>query len=372
MSTASLKYKIALSFIPKIGDITAKKLVSYVGSVEALFNEKRKNLIKIPGVGEVIAKSITNNEALAKADKELNFVEKHNISVHYYLDDNYPIRLKQCQDAPVVFYSKGHFEINPPKMLSIVGTRHPTEEGLDNCKLIVDQLGETNKDVCIVSGLAYGIDACAHKSALNNNLQTYAVLGHGLDSLYPALHKKMAAEITEQGALVTDFPSGSAMDGNNFVKRNRIIAGLSDATLVIQSATNGGAMITADIASSYDRDVLAVPGRPSDKYAKGCNRLIKSNKAALVEDAADVEYVMDWLKKERKKDQVVQARLFEELESEEKEVLNMLKEKGEQPIDQLCFMLEKPTSKVSPLLLNLEFKGLVNCMPGKVYKARNI
>ncbi len=257
--------------------------------------------------------------------------------------------------------------MNSRKILSIVGTRKATTEGIVFCQKLIKDLKEREHNPIIVSGLAYGVDASAHQAALDNGLLTIAVLGHGLDIIYPASHKKLAKEIVKQGMLITDFPSKSIRDKNNFIKRNRIIAGLSDATIVIESGEKGGSLITADIANSYNRDVFAVPGRISDMYSKGCNNLIKSNKAAMLTSIEDLEYLLGW-EPGKKKNDAVQKDLFLNFSNDEKLIAEILKENEEITIDLICLKSNMPTSKVSPILLNLEFMGLVKTLPGKTYK----
>ncbi len=362
-----LKYKIALSLIPKVGHITAKKLVSYIGSFEGVFTEKKNSLIKIPGIGNTLADLIINSDVLPKAEEELVFIKENEISTIFYLDKNYPERLKYCEDAPILLYTKGSANLNSRKIISIIGTRKATTEGIAFCRKLVKDLKTRNHNPIIVSGLAYGIDAAAHRAALDNNLDTIAVLGHGLDIIYPASHKKLATEIKTQGMLITDFPSKSIRDKNNFIKRNRIIAGLSDATIVIESGSKGGSLVTADIANSYNRDVFAVPGRVSDEYSIGCNNLIKSNKAAMLTSIDDLEYILGWEPTQPEKANI-QGSLFANLNEEEKLIADILKTEDEIPIDTICLKSNMPTSKVSPILLNLEFMGVVKTLPGKTYK----
>ena len=361
-----LKYKIGIGLIPGIGDILAKKLISYCGGVEAVFSEKKGALMKIPNVGETLAASITGQDVLRKAEKEVDYIVKHHIKYSFYLDDDYPARLKNCTDSPVIFFYKGDVDFGHPKIMSIVGTRQVTQYGKDICNKLVDELCQRNHHPIIVSGLAYGVDICAHKAALRNGLPTIAVLGHGLAQIYPAAHTATAREIVGKGALLTEFLSDSGIDRNNFVRRNRLIAGLSDMTIVVESYIRGGALITADIANSYNRDVFAFPGRLTDAASAGCNWLIKTNKANLLQSVADIEYLMGW---DNKPKEPVQRELFPELSPEEETILRILKETGECPIDNLGFTLQMPVSKVSILLLNLELAGLVHSLPGKVYKA---
>ena len=360
-----LKYKIGIGLIPGIGDIMAKKLIAYCGSVEAVFREKKSALMKIPNVGEILAASITGQDIMRKAEKEVDFIFKHHIKYSFYLDDDYPLRLKNCPDSPVIFFYKGDVDFGHSKIVSIVGTRRASPYGKDVCNKLVDEFCQHNHHPIIVSGLAYGIDICAHKAALRNGLPTIAVLRHGLSQLYPAAHAAIARQITGQGALLTEFLSDSGIDRNNFVRRNRLIAGLSDLTIVVESYARGGALITAEIANSYNRDVFAFPGRLTDAPSVGCNWLIKTNKANLLQSVADIEYLMGW---DNQPKTPMQHELFPEISPEEESVLQIL-ETGECPIDTLCIALQMPVSKVSPLLLNLELAGLVRSLPGKVYKA---
>ena len=361
-----LKYKIGIGLIPGIGDILAKKLISYCGGVEAVFSEKKAALMKIPNVGETLANSIVHHDVLAKAEKETEFIFKHHINCAFYLDDDYPLRLKNCPDSPVIFFYRGDVDFENPKIVSIVGTRQATNYGKDLCNKLVDELYQRNHNPVVVSGLAYGIDVCAHRAALRNGLPTIAVLGHGLKTLYPAAHAATAREIIGNGALLTEFLSDTPIDRNNFVRRNRLIAGLADLTVVVESNIRGGALITADIANSYNRDVFAFPGRLTDACSTGCNWLIKTNKANLLQSVADIEYLMGW---DKQPQAPVQRELFPEISPDEETILRFLKETGECPIDNLCIALQMPVSKASTLLLSLELAGLVHSLPGKVYNA---
>ncbi len=368
MSEVSLKHKIALSLIPRIGDINARKLVSHFGSVEAIFNESYRDLVKIPGIGSGLASYITDKSYLETARKEVEYVIKHSIRTCFYLDNDYPFRLRQCDDSPVIFYFKGTCDLNSNKILSVVGTRNATPRGREQCEKIIGDLAAGHPDLIIISGLAYGIDITAHKAALSNNLQTIGVLGHGFKTIYPSIHRSTAAAILKKGGLLTDFVSDTLPERNNFLKRNRIIAGLSDATLVVESGSKGGALITADMANSYNRDVFAIPGRPDDQWSAGCNSLIKSNKAALVESAGDIEYFLNWQPKKSKPP--VQKTLFSELSESEQTIYEVIVKEGEITIDQICRQLEIPISKLSSQLLQMEFKGLIKCYPGNVYRTR--
>ncbi len=358
-------YQLALSFINGIGSMNAKKLLAYVGSVEGIFTEKKQNLLKIPGIGKQLADEIENKDIFKKVEEELKFIDKHQITTYFYLDKDYPQRLKQCEDSPIILYYKGTGNLNHSKVISIVGTRKATQYGLENCKSLISDLVDNGHKILIVSGLAYGIDIAAHKNALKLGQDTIAVLGHGLNTLYPAAHKKIAHEIVKQGGLLSELPTSSALDPGHFVKRNRIIAGLADATIVIESANKGGSLITAQIANSYNRDVFAYPGRIGDKYSEGCNHLIKTNQAALIESASDIEYLLGW--EIKKKGEVIQSQLFVELTAEEEMIIEILREQGKTTIDVLAILVNLPVSKVSSMLLKLEFSGMVLSYPGKVY-----
>ncbi len=364
----TLHFKLALSMIPGVGGVLARNLVAYVGSVEGIFNEPVAKLVKIPGIGEVNARRIREKEVLLRAEKELQFIEKHQVTVYFYLDENYPRRLRSCPDAPVLFFSSGNVRLDAEKVISVVGTRNATEYGRQLCDELIRDLSGRGHDLLVISGLAYGIDIQAHKSALKYQVPTAAVLGHGLDRLYPAAHAKVAQNMLGTGGLVTDFPSQTKIDPSNFLRRNRIIAGLADAVVVAESGEKGGALVTADIAASYARDVFVFPGRVGDLYSKGCNRLIKNNLAALIESAADLEYFMRW--EMTTPGQPVQQQLFVELSTEEQQIGKVLRDNGKMFIDLICQETGLPMGKVSALLLELEFRGVVDALPGKMYRLR--
>ena len=364
----SLVYKIALGMIPGVGDITARKLVAYAGSVEAVFIESHRSLTRIPGVGEALASAVTGHEYLDAAKREAEFVDKHGIKVFFYLDDDYPVRLRQCEDSPVTFYFRGKADLNAAMILSIVGTRHATQNGRELCQSIVAGLAVHFPQLLIVSGLAYGIDITAHKAALACGLPTVAVLGHGLKTIYPSVHAGVARAMLENGGQVTDFSSSTLPERNNFIKRNRIIAGISDATLIIESGARGGALITADIAASYNRDVMAVPGRPGDEWSAGCNALIRCNKAALVEKTENIEYLLGW--KPAALTAPVQTALFTAMTDKEKMIYDALSSEGDLTIDILARMVDIPVYKLSAILLQMELAGVITPGPGSVYRIR--
>lgn len=362
-----LQYQIAITLLPGIGDINGKKLMEHCGGVEAVFTEKKQSLKKIPGIGDALVAAITNgrSEALARAEKEMLFIEKYKITSLFYTEDHYPHRLRNCIDSPMMLYFKGNCNLNQAKVLSIVGTRSATEYGRNCCKAIVE--GFAGRDVLIASGLAQGIDTCAHKEALKNKLETVGVLGHGLDRLYPSENRALAEKMLESGGLLTDFMSETNPDRENFPRRNRIIAGMADATLVVEAAKKGGALITADIANSYNRDVFAVPGRIGDAYSEGCNYFIKINKAALVQSADDIKYIMKW-KAEEPKTEGLQRKLFINLSPDEEAIIALLTETPELSIDSICYSMQTTMSRVATALLNMEFEGIIKRLPGKMYR----
>ena len=367
MSDNSLLYRIALSGIAGVGDINARKLITHLGDAEAVFREGYRNLIKIPGIGTKIAGCISSKDTLERAGRELEFIEKHNIGVSYFKDEDYPPRLKECPDSPILIFYKGTLHHQSAKVLSIVGTRNATRRGKEICNSIISVLAATHPEIVIVSGLAYGIDITAHKAALKYNIPTIGIMAHGFATLYPQAHTQVAREMLKDGGLVTDFLSDEPPDRNNFLKRNRIIAGISDATLVIESGSRGGAMVTADIAVSYSRDVLAVPGFPGEKYSEGCNLLIKSNRASLVEKADDIEYFLGWEKRDY---QPVQHSLFTGLSPLEENIVELLQQHDYLSADTLGELLGTPVQRLSSALLSLQFSGKISSLPGNVFRIR--
>ncbi len=361
-----LVYQIVLTQLPGIGSVTARKLVNAVGSAQSVLKENATKLALIPGTNEKVIRSIKpTSEHFERAEKELKFIEKFKVRTHFLADESYPLRLRHCADAPVLLYSLGNTDFNNTKVLSIVGTRMPTDYGKEMCRYLIKGLAELG--VLIVSGLAYGIDTAAHKNALDESLQTVGVLAHGLDRVYPHANSALAHRMIESGGLITEFMSMTEPDKENFPKRNRIIAGLSDATIVIEAGTKGGALITADIANSYDRDVFAVPGRINDKYSEGCNTLIKTNRAALLQKPEDILYIMGW-DKPKEKVVPVQKELFTGLLPEEEIIVKVLQKYGECSLDKLSSECNLSSGKVASSLLNLECNGIVSGLPGKIFK----
>jgi len=364
MPEYDLLYQIGLTLIPGIGDISGKKLVAYCGSPEAVFKENRTALKKIPGIGDTTVNSIVNHSVFSRSEKEIQFVIKNKIKPLFYTDSEYPARLLNCEDGPMMLYYKGSSGLNASRIVAVVGTRRATNYGRLRCEEIIESL--VDKEVLIVSGLAYGIDSCAHRKAVDLSIETIGVLGHGLDRLYPALNRKLADKMLERGGLLAEFRSGTKPDRENFPKRNRIVAGMSDAVVVVESDRKGGALITAELGNSYNRDVFAVPGRIGDDTSRGCNFLIKTNRAALIESGEDIAYIMNWDKKVV--NPKAQKQLFVQLSDSEKLLFEIIKEAGEIGIDQLVIKSQLSASKVAASLLNLEFESVVQCLPGKLYK----
>ena len=367
MSSDERLYLIGLTILKGVGDVLARHLLQYFGSAEEVFKAKRPLLEKVPGIGMYTAEQIdkARPEALNRAEKELVFIDKNKIRLYAFTDDDYPGRLKECQDAPVVFYYKGAADLSSAKIISVVGTRRVTDYGRKLTEELIRDMSIMFPELLVVSGLAYGVDICAHRSALKNNLPTVGVLAHGLDRIYPAAHRNTAAEMVKNGGLLTDFMSGTNPDRENFLRRNRLIAGLADATIVAESAERGGSLVTADIAFSYGRDVYAFPGRTTDACSLGCNRLIQMNKAGLISSAKDLVMSLCWDSEAKK---VQQQSLFTFSEKPDHPVIRLLKEKGEFHVNQLATEMNLPIHKLTPTLFELELEGHIKALPGGLYK----
>lgn len=361
-------YQLALTMIKGVGGQTARQLLQAVGDEKAIFTEKKSLLEKIPGIGSTTSSEILRPEVLQRAEKEMAFIEKNKITTFFYTEDAYPFRLKECDDAPLLFYFKGNTNLNATKIISIVGTRHASEYGIDNTECLIRDLSIQYPGLLIVSGLAYGIDIAAHRAALKHGLPTVGVMAHGLDRIYPPAHRNTAVNMLGNGGLLTDFPSETNPDRPNFVKRNRIVAGLADATIVIESAEKGGSLITADIAFSYGREVYSFPGRTTDEYSKGCNSLIRQNKAGLITSAPDLISALCWDTEYKATSLPQQISLIFDLTKEEELILSCLKTEKSLQINQLSAILELPINQLSPILFNLEMQGILKNMPGGVYK----
>ena len=361
-----LLHQLALTLIPNIGDVQAKILVQHFGEVSAIFKAKQSALEKIEGIGIIRAKSIKGFNDFHIAEKELEFIEKFKIKTFFLTDKDYPKRLLNCYDSPTLLFYKGSADLNASKIVAIVGTRTNTEYGKQFTEKLVKDLSEHN--ITIISGLAFGIDAMAHKAALKNGLPTVGVVGHGLNKIYPSDHSGLAKDmIKEGGGILSEFFSGTKPDKHNFPLRNRIVAGISDATVVVETHIKGGSMITGNLANAYNRDVFAVPGRTTDTKSSGCNHLIKYNKAILLTDADELLEVMGWKEKSKTKAKK-QKELFIELTPEEKQVVQLLQAKELVSIDEINLSSGLSSSSVAAAILNLELQNVVASLPGKMYK----
>ena len=357
-------YEIALTLVPGIGDVNGKKLVAYCGGAEAVFCEKKKALSQIPGVGDYTVKSIVNQDVMNRAEEEMRFLEKNGVKALFYLDQDYPKRLQHCHDSPMMLYYKGAADLNVSKVVGVVGTRNVTDYGRYAAEKIIEDLSSDN--VLIISGLAYGVDSVAHRAALKYDLATVGVLGHGMQTIYPAENRKLSINMLEKGGVLTEFVSGTKPDKENFPKRNRIVAGMVDCLVVVESAVKGGAMITAEIANSYDREVFAIPGRVGDIYSEGCNQLIKINKANLLTTAADIRYVMRW----DVDNKVIpkQLRMFRDFSEDEQKVMDVFAGNNLVHLDDIIVGTDLSPSKIASVLLSLEFDGVLTALPGKRYQ----
>jgi DNA processing protein len=367
MQQKELFYTLALLQVEGIGDVTAKKLLSHFTSAEAVFNAKKKEILAIEGIGEFVYRNINNQTTFKLAEQELAFIEKENITTCSFFSEDYPNKLKHCADSPLLLFCAGNINWTQPKTISIVGTRQITPYGATFTKKLIEDLAPLNPT--IISGFAYGVDIVAHQAALDYGLQTIGVLAHGLNQIYPKSHKKYMAKMEENGGFVTEFWSMSNPDRENFVKRNRIVAGMSEATVVIESAERSGSLITAKMANDYNRDVFALPGRTTDVYSQGCNTLIKTQQAHVITSAADLVYMLNWDLQDAKKElPVVQKQLFVELDETEKKVYDYLNGKAPELLDIIALDCDIPVFRMSSVLLNMELKGVVRPLPGKAFE----
>ncbi len=359
-----LLHQIALTQVPNIGDVRAKALVDVFGSAEAIFKASKNQLEKIEGIGTVAASAIKEFADFKICEEEIKFIQKNKISTLFITDEHYPKRLLNCYDSPTLLYYKGTANLNTSKIISIVGTRANSDYGKMVCDKLIEELAAQN--VLILSGLAFGIDTIAHKAALKNNLQTVGVLAHGLDKIYPAANKPLAKDMLLQGGLLSDFMSGTNPDRQNFPRRNRIVAGMCDALLVIESSAKGGSLISAELANSYNKDVFAIPGKVTDSRSDGCNYLIRNNKATLVTSAANLTESMNWDTAPKKPK--AQRALFIEFTADEKIITDILALQDSIQIDELYFKSGLSSSAVANALLMLEMQGVIASLPGKVFK----
>lgn len=363
MDKDKLMYILALLMVPKIGPKMAKNLIAYCGSAENVFKQKKGLLSKIPGIGAKISENLSAFKDFSRAEQEIKFIEKHNIQPLFFLDEDYPQRLRDLHDAPLILYYKGNSPLNYKRVIGIVGTRKATDYGRAFCEQLVEELVPYN--VQIISGLAYGIDTVAHKAAVKYGLPTIGVMGTGLDKIYPNANRNLAVQMIENGGLLTEYLSGSEPDREHFPARNRIVAGMIDALVLVETTRTGGALITAEIAHSYNREVFAVPGRLHDEFSAGCNYFIKINKAYLLESGSDIAFQLGWDDTGKKPDK---SQKYKGLSGPEMHIVEILKEKDRVDLDTITHLMKSNLSKVSMLLLELEFKGIVQALPGKFFR----
>jgi len=363
-----IKYLIALKSIPQVGDVLARRLVEATGDAAEIFRMSDEKIGSIPGLPSKASRMISEhrNAALKKADSELEFIEKHKIQCFSSYDDAYPSRLKHCLDAPLFLFYKGSSPAETAYMTAVVGTRKSTVYGRKMTEQLV--AGLNIKGMTIVSGLAYGIDTAAHQAAIDNGIPTIGVMGHGFRHLYPEENRKLATQMLKNGGLLTEFLSDELPEKQNFPIRNRIIAGMADAVVVVEAQSKGGALITAEIAGSYSRDVFTFPGRVDDQKSRGCNWLIRTQRAALIESAEHLKYFMNWTQAEAKEYRQVRMEVL--LDPNAQKVYDFLFEKGEQNIDAICSELNLNINTAAMVLLDLEFQGIVAALPGKRYKLK--
>lgn len=360
---------LALHFISGLGNNLIKQLISYCGSAETVFKTPKGKLLKIPGIGQVTAQSILDKRLFEEAEKEMKKAEKHETQILFYTDKDFPSRLKQIPDGPTLIYTKGAIDFENPKTVAIVGTRKASNYGKEMVEKLIE--GLVPHQCLIVSGLAYGIDIHAHKQALQKGLNTVGIMASGMDTIYPAAHKETARKMLEHGGLVTENPFGTAPDAHRFPERNRIIAGLADATIVVEAAEKGGALITAELANSYNKDVFAIPGNIGQTTSEGCNKLIRNNQAHLISSVADVEYIMGWSTSTEKQKSKPSLDL-DSFDESEQTVIQTMQAMGQAlQIDELSWRSQIPVYQLASVLLNLEFKGVVQSLPGKQYRLSN-
>jgi DNA processing protein len=358
-------YYLALSMIPGLGAIQSKKLVAYCGGVEAVFSQNKPALLKIPGIGKHLAEQLIHHQVFGEAEREIRYCEERSIQLLAYSDTDFPRRLKQCVDSPLVLFVEGELDLNPPLAIAIVGTRRSTNNGKQFIYKLLEELSRFKLQ--IISGMALGIDAHAHRGSLLNGLPTVGVVAHPLHMLYPSSHRKLRhAMLEKHSGLVSEYSSSCKLLPGNFPMRNRIVAGMSDATLVVESGEKGGALITADLANSYNRDVFAVPGRWNDTYSKGCNHLIKTHQAQLVESASDLIHYMGWETQEEKKSSIQRVLAFD-LDPEEQVLVDLIKDEDSMAVDMLRLKSGFSAGKLASTLLQLELNGVIQVLPGDRY-----
>lgn len=357
---------LRLQQIPHIGAILAKRLISHCGSPSAVFSERHDHLTRIEGIGSKIIAGLKNKASLEAAEKEFKFLIDNNISYTYFEDEKYPKYLKHCVDGPLLLFQKGNIQLEDRKIISVVGTRNMTRYGKAVCEEFIEAIAPL--DPIIVSGMAYGVDICIQKAAAELDLQTIGCLAHGLNQMYPRAHQKYCEVFEKNGGFITEFWSSTTPEREHFLRRNRIIAGISEATVVIESAEKGGSLVTADIANSYDREVFAVPGRANDSHSSGCNALIKQQKAHMLTSAADLIYMLNWdiLEATPKS---IQKELFTDLDEVERTIYTYLETGGRQVLDTIALECHMPIFRTSSTLLSMELKGFIRPLPGKRFEA---
>jgi DNA processing protein len=357
-------YQIALTFIAGIGPVKAKLLIARCGNAEQIFREKKSALLKIPEIGAHTAELLQDKKVFQRAEQELKFVDARGIRMLFFTDPHYPERLKTCDDGPVLIYTRGRMDLNAPRVISVVGTRTATSYGKGFCAELLNGLKPYSP--LVISGLAYGIDVCAHRNAVNAGLATAACVAHGLEKVYPSMHAPLAAEMEKNGGLISEFPAYTKMNPELFPMRNRIIAGLSDCTIVVETDERGGSMITANLACSYAREVFALPGRYYDMHSAGCNSLIRKNLAAILTSPEDLVQYMNW--NEPKKSATKQLSMFAELSEDAVKIANALSAGGRMNIDELSLNTGIQFGALTSLLLDMEFRGVVRSCPGKCFE----
>jgi DNA processing protein len=363
--SAALLYQVSLTLVPYIGPVQAKILLQHF-EAEEIFKAKRSSLEKIEGIGSVRAASLKEFTGFSQAEDEIRFISQYKIKPLFISDKDYPRRLLNCYDSPTLLYYKGEADLNASKIIAVIGTRNHTEYGKQMTEKLIRELAAQN--ILVTSGLAFGIDTIAHRAAIKNQLPTVGVLGHGLDHIYPSENSGLAKDMVKQGGgLLTEFRSNTIPDKHNFPIRNRIVAGMSDATLVIETGTRGGSMITAELANGYNKDVFAVPGKLTDNKSSGCNSLIRNNKAILLTGAQQLIEAMNW--EERKKPAAKkQKELFIELSADEKNIVTILEENESVHIDEINLKSGLSSSTVAAVILNLELQNVILSLPGKLYR----
>jgi DNA processing protein len=357
--------QLSLHLTAGLGSVLIRQLIAHFGSAENVFAANLKNLLRVPGIGSNVARQIIDKTGLKAAEVELLNLEKHKSRAIFYTDADYPKRLKSLYDAPILLYWKGNSDFNEGSFVGIVGTRKATDYGRSVTEEIVQ--GLASKGITVISGLAYGIDIIAHRACLKANVPTIGVMATGLDTIYPSTHAKTSQEIQENGGILTENRFGTKPDAVRFPARNRIIAGMSDAVIIVEAAEKGGALITAEYANNYNRDVFAVPGNLHNSFSMGCNKLIQENKAQIFTGVENLLDTMRWLPTTPSDKKIVDLATSLHFTQEESQIIALLKQQGETHIDDLSWHSQIHHSKLATLLLNLEFQGYLRSLPGKRY-----